>query len=180
MQKFSEYQQKSKKELEVFKYLTKWYYVAVREMAFQPDFKLDPKWIQGRLLKKLPLKEIKDAIDFLLKNEFILSDDKGRVTVPEKQISCFGGIFRLSLTQFHKQVFALAADSIESVPRTERTLLGHTFSISQETFEGVNNILTEALEKIRTLELADQKKNRLYHVGFAAFPITKRKEQVDA
>jgi uncharacterized protein (TIGR02147 family) len=98
------------------------------------------------------------------------------VRVCEKQLDCFGGIYKLSLSEFHKQMFALAAESIDLVPRAERNLLGHTFSISQGAFDKVSEVLSEALEKIQKIEADDQGKDRLYHVGLAAFPLSKKED----
>ncbi|MBC7741621.1 MAG: TIGR02147 family protein [Bdellovibrionaceae bacterium] len=41
IKKIRSFQKKSVKELEVFKYLSNWLHVAIREMAFRRDFQLD-------------------------------------------------------------------------------------------------------------------------------------------
>ncbi|MNL06553.1 hypothetical protein D3C87_1271920 [compost metagenome] len=174
MQKFHKYQEENGKELEAYKYLTKWHYVALREMIQLEDFKNDIDWIQERLSFSVTPKDIQEALNFLVEYNFIEKSGKGKFRVKDKIIDCFDGIYRLSLGEFYKQVYALAIESIDSVPREERLLLGHTFAVSNESYNKISEVLNEALSKIRDIEKSDFKKDRVYQVSFAAFPMTKK------
>jgi uncharacterized protein (TIGR02147 family) len=174
MQKFNKYTSENSKELEAYKYLTKWQYVALREMVMLDQFKNAPEWIQNNLTFTATPKEITDGLEFLLKNNFIGKGAKGKLQVKDKMVDCFEGIYRLSLGEFYKQIFQLAIESIEAVPRNERLLLGHTFAVSNEAFDQINKVLTDALEKIREIEKKDVKKERVYQVNLTAFPLTKK------
>lgn len=162
------------KELEVHRYLSKWYYVAIREMANLPDFKLDPSWISVRLQKPVPIKEIAEAIEFLKSANFIQEMVDGSVKQTEKQLDCFSGIYRLSLAEYHKQMFTLAAESIDTVPREERNILGHTFAIDEKNFGEVKKLLEDLQKRLSELEKSETKPSRVYHVGLLAFPLTKK------
>lgn len=175
MQKFHKYGEENAKELEAYKYLTKWHYVALREMILLEDFKNDVDWIQDRLSFAVTPKDINEGLNFLLEHNFIEKTAKGKFKVKDKIIDCFDGIYRLSLGEFYKQVYALAVESIEKVPRNERLLLGHTFAVSNEAFEKISEVLNEALAKIRDIEKNDSQRDRVYQVSFAAFPLTKKK-----
>ena len=72
MKRFQAYQKNNPRETETYEYLTHWYYVAIRETAAAwPGFNLDPEWIQAQLAAPVSLKEIKDAVSFLIKNGFL-------------------------------------------------------------------------------------------------------------
>lgn len=172
VQRFRGYQQSRPNESLTYKYLTKWYYVAIREMALQDEFKLDPEWIRERLLFKVSLQEVRSALDFLRENGYVQVDGSGRVTAPEKQIDCFGDIYRISLTEFYRQMFSLAHDSIAAVPSAERTILGHTFCITDDQFQEVQKLLLEFQKKIADLGQAGQKGTRVYQIGLQAFPLS--------
>ncbi|MCM2280984.1 MAG: TIGR02147 family protein [Bdellovibrionaceae bacterium] len=172
MKRFRSFRQESSRELEVYQYLTKWFYVAIREMATMNDFRLEPSWIQARLRVKLSLKEIEGAIEFLTQNGFLLRKPDGSIEMPDKQLECFSGIFRLSLFQFHQQMFDLAADAMSSVPREERHILGHTFALSQAQFDELRRVMEEALKKVTVLGEAPDPKDRLYHFGLFAIPLS--------
>jgi uncharacterized protein (TIGR02147 family) len=174
MQKFHKYQEENGKELEAYKYLTKWHYVALREMIQLEDFKNDIAWIQERFSFAVTPKDIQEALSFLVEHNFIEKTGKGKFQVKDKIIDCFDGIYRLSLGEFYKQVYALAIASIDSVPREERLLLGHTFAVSNDSYDKITEVLNEALSKIRDIEKSDSRKDRVYQVSFAAFPLTKK------
>lgn len=174
MQKFQKYSGGNVKELEAYKYLTKWHYVALREMIALDHFKNDVEWIQEQLQFSVSTKEIHEGLEFLLKHEFIAKDTKGVFQAKEKMLDCFDGIFRLSLSEFYKQIFGLAVEAIDNVPRSERLLLGHTFAVSDASFAKISQVLEEALHKAREIEINDKQKDRVYQVSFNAFPLTKK------
>jgi uncharacterized protein (TIGR02147 family) len=176
MQKFHKYQEENGKELEAYQYLTKWHYVALREMILLEDFKNDIHWIQDRLSFAVTPKDIQEALDFLLQHGFIEKAGRGKFIVKDKILDCFDGIYRLSLGEFYKLIYALAVESIDSVARDERLLLGHTFAVSNDSYEKVSAVLNEALLKIREIEKTDVRRDRVYQVSFAAFPLTKKRD----
>jgi uncharacterized protein (TIGR02147 family) len=174
MQKFQKYSGENAKELEAYQYLTKWHYVALHEMIMLDDFKNDPEWIQEKLNFAVSPKEIIDGLDFLTKHQFIEKSTAGKYQVKDKMVDCFEGIYRLSLSEFYKQVYNLATEAIDNVPRDERLLLGYTISVSNEAFDKISEVLNEALKKVREIEKNDTHKDRVYQVLLNAFPLTKK------
>ncbi|MBI3534145.1 MAG: DUF4423 domain-containing protein [Deltaproteobacteria bacterium] len=171
---FVHYKKQNSKELEVQQYLTHWFYVAIREMAALPLFQAEPEWIQNHLKVHVPLLEIKKALDFLIKNNFIKQNEDGTTyTLTKKNLDCLGGIYRLALTQFHKEMFQLASESIENTPSEKRHLMGHSFAITEENFSKVREILNNALEQIKVLETPNEILADIYHIELALFPLTK-------
>lgn len=68
----------------------------------------------------------------------------------------------------------MASDSLNEIPITERTVMGHTLSISSEYYDEVQKILNDALDRIAELEKKDKPKDVTYQVTVAAFPLTKK------
>jgi uncharacterized protein (TIGR02147 family) len=147
-------------------------------MAAQKNFKMDPHWIASQLVYKVAIKDVVKALDFLRKHDFISIKENGEVTVSDKQVDCFGGIYKLSLTEFYRQVFSLASESIEVTPSTERHILGHTFSINQNQFDEVRNLLNEVQQKIAALTTDEQPGSRVYQIGLLAFPLTDKPAKI--
>lgn len=177
MKRFSAFRENNPNEDEVSKYLTRWHYPAIREMAADVNFKADPVWIQERLRFRLPLSEVKEALDFLIEKKYIQMNNKSQVLAPEKHIECDGGIYKIALTQYHQQFLDLAAKSISEVPSSDRQLTGHTFAIPHNKFEDVRKLITEVIEKIQALSKAPQvAASEVYHIEMALIPLTKKKE----
>lgn len=186
IQSFKSYRQSNSKELEVFTYLSKWYYVAIREMTALPDFQLDVAWIQQRLQVKVAAHEIQEAIEFLLNNQYIAVDEQGRVQKPEVQLNCISGVYRLSLGEYYRQMFDLAANAFEQVPREERNFMSHTVAVPEESVPELLELITKFTERIvsrlesKSVSKSDasarakSKKKRVYHFGLQAFPLSKK------
>lgn len=174
IQKLQVYKTKNSKEIEVFEYLKKWYHVAIREMVSMGDFRDDPQWIQSRLRHKLSLNEIAGALEFLKLNGFVERKSDGTLHIPDKSLDCTEGVFKISLGEFHRQMLDLTKDSIESVARHERLILGQTLAIRFEDFDKLQMIMQEALEKVQNLSTQSKEQDCVYHLTFASIPLTQR------
>jgi uncharacterized protein (TIGR02147 family) len=176
MRRSSAYQRRNPNEAELFEYMSRWQYIAIREMAALPGFKADPDWIRSRLKTPVPAAEIEQALRFLGKHGYLNVLDDGTVAPPKEQIECAGGVYKVALTQYHRQMFGLAAESIDNSTAAERDLVGHTLVISDSKFEKARKILHEALDRIRDLGGATDGEgdSSVYHVELALFPLTKR------
>ncbi|WP_374030058.1 TIGR02147 family protein [Bdellovibrio bacteriovorus] len=174
IRKSRSFRQKNPKELEVYQYLANWLHVTIREMAHRRDFQADPTWIQARLVYKASLKEIENSLNFLLEQGFLVRTKSGMVIQSQKQLDCFSGVYRLSLGEFHKQMFRLAAESIDATPRDQRNLLGHTFVIPEDQIESLRRILDDTLKKVEALSSDFQEAGPVYHVILSTFPVAKK------
>ena len=174
IRKLRSFRQKSSKELEVYRYLSNWLNVTIREMALRRDFNPNPQWIHERLVLKASLREIQESLDFLVDHGFLLKSSSGQISVSEKQLDCFSGVFRLSLGEFHRQMFALATHSIDLTPRDQRNLLGHTLLIPESQIETLRGILDETLKKVAALESPLREAGPVYHVILSTFPVAKK------
>ncbi|MEQ1876063.1 MAG: TIGR02147 family protein [Bdellovibrionia bacterium] len=173
IQNFREYRQLNPKETEAYRYLTHWFYPAIREMVQLPEFKADPKWIQPRLCYSVSQDEIEKALNFLIKFEFIKVEPDGHVTLPQKKVECDGGVFKIALSAFHRQLLSLAGDSIDKFAREERHLIGHMLPIPAESFGEISKILDECLKRVSALSDTKKGPNAIYHFGFFGFPVAK-------
>ena len=179
MTKLQAFKKNNFKEFEVYKYLTKWYYVAIREMVALPDFDPSPYWIQDKLKGRVSLTDCEEAIRFLVSSGFVVVDSQGKHTIPKLTLDCQEGIYKLSLGEFHRQMFKLAAESIENVPRAQRSIVGHTVAIRLEDLDQVTDILNEAISKLHLLGQNTASPNQVYHIELAAFPLTQKKAKKD-
>ena len=78
------YRNRNRNESEVYRYLTHWYFVAIREMSGLPGFKAKAEWIQARLQMHVGLKDIETALRFLIENKYIEVGVDGKVCPPLK------------------------------------------------------------------------------------------------
>lgn len=176
LQKFGAYQRSNPKESEVFRYLTKWVNVAIREMVSLQDFRAESEWIVERLRARVPQKQVEESLQFLVENNYLELLPGKKAKLPEKNLECVGDVFRLVLGEFHRQMLKLAAESYDNTTREERNITGQTLAIAQENWPELRKILDDTMKKLSDLEKKPQPKDSVYHVTFAAFPLTKPKK----
>lgn len=171
LQRSKDYRRRHPKEFETYNYLSRWYYVAIREMATLPGFKTKAEWIQPRLREFLPLSDIQQALDFLLKHGFLSED---QANAEPKLLSCMGGVFKLALGTFHRQMLNQVIESIDRTPADERHILGHTMAIPVARAEEAKLILADALKKLEALGEQPGSPDAVYHVELALIPLTQK------
>lgn len=171
--KLKNYRDFNQKEFELYKYLSEWYFVAIKEMTELQDFQEDVEWIQKRLAYNLNQKEIEKALKFL-KKQNILVYKNNKLTAAQKDMQCEEGIYKLSLGGFHKQILNLAANAIDSIDRDKRRLLGHTLKINNKQIDQVHGILNEAFEKLKKISSTSELDEDVYHIELISIPITKK------
>ena len=66
--------------------------------------------------------------------------------------------------------------AIDTIPRDKRKILGHTVTVDKNSIEQMNNILSEAFEKIKNLNTDPGATEEVYHVELISIPITKKLE----
>lgn len=169
------FQNKNVNEFVVHEYLTKWQYVVIREMVNLDNLKMDVKWIQDRLKYKISSAEINNALEFLKKHQLLAQDEQGKWYQPQSDLQCKDGVFKLSLGQFHRQIFELAARSIDDTVSTKRYIGGHTVAIADQDFTKAKEIIDVALKKLQELGEKATVKDDVYHFEIAAFPLTENK-----
>jgi uncharacterized protein (TIGR02147 family) len=165
--RFHYYQENSEQDVVTFKYLKKWWNVAIREMSELPDFIEDAEWICERLVFKVPLPEIRKSLAFLNKHGLLAKHGKLR------SLNCDGQVYKLSLSGFHDQILEKAVESIYKLTSEERYILGHTMSIPAQKFAEAKVILEEALSKISALHDDGKPSDSVYHFSLLGFPLTK-------
>jgi len=175
LQRFRAYREQNPKETETYQYLTRWFNVAIREMAALGEFHTNPEWIQSRLRVKVGIAEIKQALDFLTKNNYLEVQPDGTARLRDKNIDCVGGVYKMALGKFHREMLSLASQSIDNTPSEERNITGHTLAIPASRYGEIETILDEALQKIAALGNGTEPADCVYHILLSAFPLTVNK-----
>lgn len=173
--KDKKYQKNNHEEHEAYSYLGHWYFVALKEyLALHQEISSFAD-VKNQFIFKLKASEIKKALNFLIKENFIEISNTSKVKILKEQVECYNDVYRLSLSSFHAQMFNLAIESIHLVNRDERFILGNTIGVSTGGFLKIKEILQKAHEEIRQVEINDTNKDQIYHVGLAAFPLTRKR-----
>lgn len=172
--KFRKYKSLNSKGISGHKFLSKWYHVAIREMADLKGFSVDPKWIAKRLEYKVPSKEIKEALQFLLDNKYILKNEDGSYKAAEHEKLMDGLVFKLGLTEFYKQTYDIAIKAIYQLKPGQLMMASQSNALSKEGYEKAKQIMLKAQQEVQKIADEEQNKgNEVYHFSMVGFPFTK-------
>ncbi len=172
---FSEYQGSNDNQIEAFKYMSEWYYVAIRELAAHPEFSDDPKWIQKQLVKHVPTNKINEALEFLLTRGFIAKNADGSFQQPTRKLDCNGGVYQISLNRFHHQILELSGELLDRLEKEKRYLSGYTYMMSPKSFDEVIALFDNMREKLSAIEdrdRTDKSEKKVYHTEFITIPLS--------
>lgn len=175
LSRFGLYKSRHHEAILAHQYFSNWYFVAIRELANRSDFKPDAKWINEHLVKRVPLSEIRSALDFLMRYELIVSNNEGGYSASASRLECEGAIYRMALTEFYKQTYQMCIESIYEIPREERHLASHTVALSADGFAKLQKIIQNSIDQLQELSVTEDQKDpdkRVYHVSLAAIPLS--------
>ncbi|MBT8495175.1 MAG: TIGR02147 family protein [Rhodothermales bacterium] len=160
-----------KLERDMFDYLSRWYYPAIRELVTCEGFQDDPKWIANHVRPAITVAQARKAVDALLKLGLLVRDDDGRLQQGEALLSTGPEVRSLAIRNFHKQMIGRALDAIEDVPLEEREISGTTVALTEEGFrlfkERIHALRAELLE----LSATEKGPKRVIQFNFQAFPL---------
>lgn len=115
-----------------YKLLSKWYYVVVRNLVNQKDFKFDPKWVSKKLRGYVTTKEASEALETLDELGVIKFKD-GKFVLASKHLTSSDELKSLAIRNFHSQMIPLAVKALKTNPLERREFQAITLGISKET-----------------------------------------------
>ncbi|MGE0616638.1 MAG: DUF4423 domain-containing protein [Bacteriovoracia bacterium] len=173
-QRSKRYRRLNPREYEVYRYMSQWLCVVIREMVELRQKPHNIEEIQNFLIFETRRDEIRNALDFLIRNGFVEKAGDGTLRlINEHLIECRGDVYRLALARYHQSMLNRAIDAIEVAPRERRTLEGLTVGLSEAQYEKAQAILVGAIDQVMAMAQEPSAKESVYHLGVLAYPITR-------
>jgi len=155
------------------RYLSNWYYPALRELAHREGFVADPEWVGRQLEPPITPAQARDALETLFELGMLV-EEGGRVVPAEVSVATPHEVAGLIAHNYHNQMLDRARDAIEGVDPEERHLLGVTVAIPESLVAQLKAELDEFQERL--LHLCDQhvaEAERVYQLNLHLFPLSK-------
>ena len=160
-------------EGESYRYLSRWYCPAVREMSMQPNFRCNPQWIAERLVPKITLEQAQEALQILQDLEMLSFTSPTEYTTSEGSFSTPMQVQGLAVHNYHEQMLSLAKGSVKQFPEQQRHLLGVTVSINKDLVPTLKKELNSMVARVLDVCESDTNpKNHTIQVGIHFFPLT--------
>jgi uncharacterized protein (TIGR02147 family) len=156
-----------------YAFCDQWYHGAIREYIAVAPFTGDFAALGKALVPPISPAEAKKSVDLLA--------DLGLITVGP------GGIYRrteatlttgeswrsLAVQHFQRQMFGLARDAFDRIPKEERDLSSMTLSCSWDTLEAIREKIRTLRREIADLAAGDAKPEGVFQCNFQVFPLTR-------
>lgn len=155
-----------------YRYFSNWYLPVIRELVLLDEFQEDAKWISEKLNKEISISEAKDAIDFLLENQFLKRDKNERLQQNNQTLSTDNDIKSMSLLKFHQEMIKKAYKSLNSTPFQFRDISSITVSIDYDKFIEFKNKLQKLREEFVVDLSQSHKKETVYQLNMQFFNLS--------
>jgi len=160
-------------EGDLFKYLSHWYYPAIRELAAREDFQESPKWIASQLRPKIAPSDAAMALNLLLSLGLLVRDpETGKIVRGEPTITTEHEIRSLAVANFHRQMLERAGASIDTIPSEQRDLAALTVCVGPASAALVKERIHRFREEMTQLCDSDTKGQIVYQMNIQWFPLS--------
>ena len=156
-----------------YKYFSKWYYPAIREIAVFGDRNATPEQISESLNPNIPVKEVEKALEILLELGLLRKDTSGLWEQADKVVSTGAEVKSLVIFNYHKEMIKLALEAFERHSAEKRSMSGVTISIKEEKLTEIKKIISAFRKELLKLACEDEGSNKVFQINIQAFPLTK-------
>ena len=158
-------------DADAFTYLESWKNPVVRELA--PMMKgAKPLELARACYPEVTAMEVRETLDFLVKNNFLKKTGEDSFEQSEKAVSGISEVLQMGIRSMHREMGNLAVKSLE-LPINERNFGGVTMGISQKTYGRIVKELEECRRRIIAIANEDDEADQVYRVNLQMFPLTK-------
>jgi len=164
-------------EGEGFRYLSHWYYPAIRELAHRPDFRDDPEWIAHTMRPKITLRQARTALEALLSMQLLVKGDDGRVIPAEASVVTPHEVAGLAVYNYHLAMLNRASDALANVRSDERHYGAVTVAVPGNLVPKLKQEIAAFQEHILDLcDSASDPAERVYQFNLQLFPLSASEE----
>lgn len=157
------------------KYLTNWYYAAIREMVSFKDFKENSAWIAKRLGGRITPAQARQAIRTLLELGLLKRDKRGRLKQSDTYVTTGNEVASVAAFLYHRQMIGQAMESLKEKPSELRNITALTFSVRKQDYDNLVEEINEFRKRVISLLQNRKEQDRdemLYQLNIHLFPIS--------
>ncbi len=140
-------------EGESYRYLSRWYCPAIRELGQRPDFKATPEWVIEHLRPKISKKEAKEALQILKDLEILTVNNDGSHEFSEGSITTPMQVSGLAVHNYHQEMLKLAREGVSRFEPEDRHYIAVTVSIPESIIPKLKSELNDMAARL--LDLCD-------------------------
>ena len=162
-------------EGEGFRYLSAWYYPAIRELSHAPDFRADPAWICKALRPPITQAQARAALEDLVSMGLVVLTQHGGAEPAEASVVTAHEVVDLGVFNYHHGMIERSRHALEHVEPEERHFGAVTVAVPAHLVARLKEEVSRFQERL--LDLCDDEEARkgqpvdvVYQVNLQLFP----------
>lgn len=163
-----------------YRLLSHWYYVAILELVRVPsEQSKDVSWIQKRLRPSLEAKDIRTAVDELIKLNLLAVNEKRGFIRNEAMLATDDAVRSLSAVNFHAQMCQIAAKAVAEQKGREREFTTLTVVTSEKSFQRAKEEIRKFRDHLHSIleqegQENDEPRDFVGHFNLQLFRLSER------
>jgi uncharacterized protein (TIGR02147 family) len=157
----------------LFKYLSRWYYPAIRELAARHDFREDAKWVGKQLLPPISTRQAKSALKTLEDLGLLVRDEDGKLVRGEPSLTTGHEVRSVVIPAYHRQMIERAAWAVDEVPPEERDVSAQTVCIRSSSLADLKDRIHRFREEMLERCDSEEEPERVYQLCIQLFPLSR-------
>lgn len=157
----------------LFRYLSRWYYPAVRELAGRRDFKEDPAWIAQQLRPRITVRQARSAMRTLQELGLLVANESGRLVRGDTSLTTGHEVRSVVIPAYHRQMIERAADALETVTPEERDVSALTVCIKASSVAELKHRIHRFREEMLDRCDREEEPEQVYQLCVQLFPLSK-------
>lgn len=155
-----------------YEFYQKWYYSAVRSIIGIFNFTGDYEKLGSFLSPPISTKEAKEAVELLLKLEFITRDDSGGYHLCDPLISTGDEWRSIAVRQFQRETIKLAGESLERHNKEIRDISTVTVSVAKDDMEDLRELIKDFRSNVLKFAQDTEVPDSVYQLNIQLLPLT--------
>jgi uncharacterized protein (TIGR02147 family) len=147
-----------------------WYYPVVRELVVICDFQEDYNMLARNCIPRISAQQAKSAVAFLLKNNLIKKDAKGRYSVSDAIIATEPEVDSAIIPKYHRITMRQCVDSIDKIKKEDRNFSSSTLLVSKELYEEIKKEIYQFRKRLLSMAKDCRNPEMVCYTGFQLLP----------
>jgi len=149
---------------------SKWYYIPLMELSLLKDFKEEPLWISKKLGRVITEEEAKFALEFLIKKEFLIHNEKGQLQPCYKVWRSEDEKTDFHIRSFQYKMLEIAQKKINQ-PLSDREWRSLTIAMSEEQFQQAKIRIKDFVRNLNEEFTNGEDKSKVAQVNIQLFSL---------
>lgn len=157
--------------LKEFNAISDWYFLAIKQLISMPSFVEDEEWIHQKLRKKVPIIQIKSALETMLDTKTIGRNENGRLVVLKEGLITTNDVPSSAIKRHHFGMINRALESIEEQDVNERQITSVTMKVKEEDIIKAKKYIFEFIKEFNE-RFSTSEADNLYQLNTQFFSHT--------